>query len=129
MGSLERLRAPGAARTRSDAHDHIERLVGPGMLERVGTARIGDLRRWVSGVRYRLEHLAGRVDRDLARIAEVRPVEQRYSQRLAEYPRGAEPNSLRELSFSIEELRIAVFAQELGVAQQVSAVRLLRELD
>jgi hypothetical protein len=28
----------------------------------------------------------------------------------------------------IEELRVAVFAQELGVAQQVSAVRLLRQL-
>ena len=128
MGSLEKLRAPGAARTRSDAHDHIERLVGPGMLERVGTTRIGDLHRWVRGVLYRLEHLAGRVDRDLARMAEVRPVEQRFAERLAEYPRGAEPNSLRELSFGIEELRIAVFAQELGVAQQVSSVRLLREL-
>jgi len=94
----------------------------------VGTTRIGDLHRWVRGVLYRLEHLAGRVDRDLARMAEVRPVEQRFAERLAEYPRGAEPNSLRELSFGIEELRITVFAQELGVAQQVSSVRLLREL-
>ncbi len=128
LGTLERLRAPGAARIRADAHDHLERLVGPGMLSRVGTTRIGDLERWVTGIRYRLDHLAGRVDRDLAGMDEVLPVENRLVQRLSEYPNGAEPDNLRELAFSIEELRIAVFAQELGVAQQVSSVRLLREL-
>ncbi len=128
LGTLERLRAPGAARIRSDAHDHLDRLVGPGMLARVGTTRVSDLERWVRGIRYRLDHLAGRVDRDLAGMNEVLPVEHRLAQRLAEYPNGAEPDSLREFAFSVEELRIAVFAQELGVAQQVSSVRLLREL-
>jgi len=89
---------------------------------------VSDLERWVRGIRYRLDHLAGRVDRDLVGMNEVLPVEHRLAQRLAEYPSGAEPDSLREFAFSVEELRIAVFAQELGVAQQVSSVRLLREL-
>ena len=128
LGMLERLRAPGAARIRSDAHDHLDRLVAPGMLSRVGTTRVNDLERWVKGILYRLDHLAGRVDRDHAGMNEVLPVENRLAQRLAEYPNGAEPDSLRELSFSIEELRIAVFAQDLGVAQQVSSVRLRREI-
>jgi ATP-dependent helicase HrpA len=125
---LERLRAPGAMGTRTDAHDHLDRLVGPGMLAKVGGERVDDLERWVNGIRYRLQHLAGRVERDLAGIREMAPVERRLAERLAEYPNGAEPNTLRELGFMIEELRVAVFAQELGVAQQVSAVRLLRQL-
>ena len=61
-------------------------------------------------------------------MREVAPVERRLAERLAEYPNGAEPVTLQELWFMIEELRLAVFAQELGVAHQVSAVRLLRQL-
>ena len=61
-------------------------------------------------------------------MREVAPVERRFAERLAEYPNGAEPVTLQELGFMIEELRLAVFAQELGVAHQVSAVRLLRQL-
>ena len=125
---LERLRAPGAVSIRTDAHDHLDRLVGPGMLAKVGMERVDDLERWVNGIRYRLQHLAGRVERDLAGMREVAPVERRFAERLAEYPNGSEPDTLQELGFMIEELRVAVFAQELGVAQQVSAVRLLRQL-
>ena len=82
----------------------------------------------MNGICYRLQHLAGRVERDLAGMREVAPVERRFAERLAEYPNGSEPDTLQELGFMIEELRVAVFAQELGVAQQVSAVRLLRQL-
>ena len=125
---LERLRAPGAVSIRTDARDHLDRLVGPGMLAKVGMERVDDLERWVNGICYRLQHLAGRVERDLAGMREVAPVERRFAERLAEYPNGSEPDTLQELGFMIEELRVAVFAQELGVAQQVSAVRLLRQL-
>ena len=31
---LERLRAPGAVSIRTDAHDHLDRLVGPGCWQR-----------------------------------------------------------------------------------------------
>ena len=69
----------------------------------------------MNGIRYRLQHLAGRVERDLAGMREVAPVERRLAERLAEYPNGAEPVTLQELWFMIEELRLAVFAQELGL--------------
>ena len=59
--------------------------------------RADDLERWVNGICYRLQHLAGRVERDLAGMREVAPVERRFAERLAEYPNGSEPDTLQEL--------------------------------
>ena len=123
---LERLRAPGAVSIRTDAHDHLDRLVGPGMLAKVGMERVDDLERWVNGI-YRLQHLAGRVERDLAGMREVAPVERRFAERLAEYPNGSEPTLFKN-SVHDRRVAVAVFATRTGVAHQVSAVRLLRQL-
>jgi ATP-dependent helicase HrpA len=80
---LETLRAPAAADTVRDAHEHLLRLVGPGVLTRSGTHRLPDVHRYVRGIEHRLEHLAGQVDRDRRRMAEVRPLEERQQRRIA----------------------------------------------
>ena len=90
---LERLRAPGAVSVRTDAHDHLDRLVGPGMLAKVGMGASMTSKRWVNGIRYRLQHLAGRVERDLAGMREVAPVERRFAERLVGQWLGARHSS------------------------------------
>ena len=57
------------------------------------------------------------------RLAELRPLEQRYLKRVAELKGGADPR-LDEFRWLLEELRVSLFAQELRTPQPVSAKRL-----
>lgn len=126
---LDGLNAPAAAATRNDAHDHLRRLVGPGFIERVGVSGLDDLKRHVAGLAYRLDHLAGHVDRDRRNIEQIVPVERTLEQRLSAHPHGAEPVHLAEAARMIEEFRIALFAQPLGAVGRPSAKRIRALLD
>ncbi|MGA1346312.1 MAG: ATP-dependent RNA helicase HrpA [Ilumatobacteraceae bacterium] len=125
---LEALRAPAAADTVRDALDHLVRLVGPGFVARAGTHRLPDVHRYVRGIEHRLEHLAGQVDRDRRRMAEVRPLEDRQQRRLSAFRHGDEPADLVEAGWLLEELRVATFAQPLGARPGASAARIARLL-
>jgi ATP-dependent helicase HrpA len=111
--------------TADDARAHLRRLVRPNFLVDVGSRRLPDLARYVAGLEYRLEHLAGQIDRDHHRITQVAPLEARFRVLVTTRPgtRG-----LEELRWAIEELRLAVFAQKLGIRSGVSAKRIDRQL-
>ena len=74
---LGRLRAPAFAESVHDANQHLGRLVRPGMVSAHGIDRLDDVERYVRGIRYRLEHLGGAVERDRVRMGEVLPLEAR----------------------------------------------------
>ena len=61
--------------------------------------------------------------RDAQRLAELRPLEQRYLRALAER-KGVPDARLEEYRWLLEELRISLFAQELRTPQPVSVKRL-----
>ena len=61
--------------------------------------------------------------RDAQRLAELRPLEQRYWRVLAER-KGAPDARLDEFRWLLEELRVSLFAQELRTPQPVSVKRL-----
>jgi ATP-dependent helicase HrpA len=63
--------------------------------------------------------------RDTARLAELRPLEQRWQRKQSEL-RGAAHARLDEFRWLLEELRISLFAQELRTPQPVSVKRLER---
>ena len=81
------------------------------------------------GIDYRLERLASDAARDQRRMAEVLPLEQRYAAYLARLGRAPVGADVVELGWSLEELRVSVFAQPLGARGSVSAKRIARELD
>jgi ATP-dependent helicase HrpA len=118
------LTAPSAQTSVVDAEAHLERLVAPGFVVTAGTRRLPDVRRYVEGVMHRLERLE--VGRDLRRLGEVRPLEQRWAA-LRRRP-GVTPAALADIGWQLEELRIATFAQPLGARGQVSATRIDRAL-
>jgi ATP-dependent helicase HrpA len=61
--------------------------------------------------------------RDAAKLAELRPQEQRYWRLVAER-KGAVDARMQELRWLLEELRVSFFAQELRTPQPVSVKRL-----
>jgi ATP-dependent helicase HrpA len=127
---LERLIAPGVQSSVADARAHLARLVAPGFVLRAGTRRLPDVHRYVRGIEHRLLRLGDDVARDRRRMAEVVPLEDRFARHLRREGRST-PSApeARELGWQLEELRMSLFAQSLGVGGAVSARRISRALD
>jgi ATP-dependent helicase HrpA len=83
------------------------------------------LPRYLKAITMRLDKQRADPGRDAARLAELRPLEQRYWRRAAER-RGAKDARLEEYRWLLEELRVSLFAQELRTPQPVSVKRLDR---
>ncbi len=79
--------------------------------------------RYLKGITLRLDKLRADPARDAAKLAELRPIEQRYTRRLAEL-KGTADARLDEFRWMLEELRVSLFAQELRTPQPVSVKRL-----
>jgi ATP-dependent helicase HrpA len=81
------------------------------------------LPRYLKAVVLRLDKWRSDPARDAARLAELRPLEQRWLRRLAEL-KGAPHARMDDYRWLLEELRVSYFAQELRTPQPVSAKRL-----
>jgi ATP-dependent helicase HrpA len=86
-------------------------------------AQLSHLPRYLKGITMRLDKQNADPARDAARLAELRPIEQRYARHLAER-KGVPDARLDEFRWLLEELRISLFAQELRTPQPVSVKRL-----
>ena len=115
------------ARPAKDVADDIgaqlQRLVPKRFVLQTPWPALQHLPRYLKGVVMRLDKLRADPARDAARLAELRPLEQRWIKRLADL-RGAPHARLDEYRWLLEELRVSLFAQELRTPQPVSSKRL-----
>ena len=111
-----------------DANAHLGRLVRPGFVSASGANRLDDVGRYVQGIAYRLEHLAGAVERDQARMGEVRPLEARYARLVDQLAAVDVTPEVAELAWMLEELRLQMFAQPIGPAPGTSTKRVHQAL-
>ena len=124
---LDELVAESARPVVADVEAQLGRLLTPGFVVTVGTARLPDVLRYLRAIEYRLERLD--VVRDVRRVEELTPLERRYDvlrRRAGAGPAGA---ALAEIGWQLEELRVSVFAQHLGTTRPVSPTRIRRALD
>jgi len=106
-----------------DVQAQLLRLCGERFLATTPWAALQHLPRYLKAVVLRLDKLRADPARDAARMAELRPLEQRGLRRRAEL-KGAADARLDEYRWLLEELRVSLFAQELRTPQPVSAKRL-----
>jgi ATP-dependent helicase HrpA len=106
-----------------DVTAQLQRLVGKRFLATTPWAALQHLPRYLKGVTLRLDKWRADPARDATRLAELRPLEQRWVRRLAER-KGTPDARLDEYRWLLEELRVSLFAQELRTPQPVSAKRL-----
>jgi ATP-dependent helicase HrpA len=106
-----------------DVTAQLARLCGKRFVVGTPWAALQHLPRYLKAIALRLDKLRSDPARDAARLAELRPLEQRYARRLAER-RGAPDARLDEYRWLLEELRVSFFAQELRTPQPVSVKRL-----
>ncbi len=111
-----------------DVAAQLARLVGKRFLATTPWPALAHLPRYLKGVQLRLEKWRADPARDAQRLAELRPLEQRYLRALGER-KGQADARLDEFRWLLEELRISLFAQELRTPQPVSVKRLEKAWD
>jgi ATP-dependent helicase HrpA len=108
-----------------DVSAQLARLVPRRFLAETPWAALQHLPRYLKAVTLRLDKWRADPARDAQRLAELRPLEQRWLRRLADL-KGAADARLDEFRWLLEELRVSLFAQELRTPQPVSVKRLLK---
>ena len=106
-----------------DAAQQLQRLVPKKFLTTTPFGQLQHFARYLKAITLRLEKWRADPARDAARMAELRPQEQRYWRLLAER-KGAVDARMQEYRWLLEELRVSFFAQELRTPQPVSLKRL-----
>ena len=110
----------------SDMKSQISGLIYQGFVQKSGYTRLPDLLRYLQAIDKRMDKLAQDVNRDRAAMLRVEQVQQAYQQLLAKLPKSKPiSDEVAEIRYMIEELRVSLFAQQLGTKYQVSDKRIL----
>jgi ATP-dependent helicase HrpA len=107
----------------ADAAQQLQRLVPKRFLAATPWPRLQHLPRYLKAIVLRLDKLRADPARDAARLAELKPQEQRYWRLVAER-KGVLDERLEDFRWLLEELRVSFVAQELRTPQPVSTRRL-----
>ncbi len=107
----------------ADVAQQLARLMPKRFLANSPWGPLQHFARYLKAITARLEKYRADPARDAARLAELRPIEQRYWRLVAER-KGVVDERMQEFRWLLEELRVSFFAQELRTPQPVSVKRL-----
>jgi len=114
----------------NDVRSQLEQLVFPGFVARTGYAQLSQLPRYLAAIEKRLEKLPGNVQRDALNMAAVQQLEDDYDDAVSALLPGRRAGAeLTQVRWMIEELRVSLFAVELGTAYSVSEKRIRTALN
>jgi ATP-dependent helicase HrpA len=121
---------PAQAEAIDDIREQFRRLLPAGFVTATGRDHLADLARWVTAIGRRLERLPRDIDADRGRMARVHAVQNVYDELVAALLSGrAAAEDVRDIARLIEELRVSLWAQQLGTARPVSEQRIYRAID
>lgn len=122
--------SPAQADAVADIRAQLDRLLPPGFVTATGRARLADLTRYLLAIRRRLDGLAHGVQADRERMQRVHAIQDAYEELLRQPPQAAKTSAdVREIARQIEELRVSLWAQQLGTPRPVSEQRIYRAID
>lgn len=108
-----------------DARRHLNRLTYPGHLGEIGVDRFDDLIRYLAALEHRMLKLPERGAADRAAMRQALELEEDFDGLTAGIDLDDE---LVSFAWSLEEMRVGLFAQHLGAAKNTSPARLRRRL-
>lgn len=124
---LKACEAPALRYAKTDMTAQMEFLLGSGFLSRVPAPVLKEYPRYLSAVLYRLDRLSGNRQKDedntfiINRLENIIKVEKERQKRAS--------HALDTLEWSLQELRVSLFAQSLGTRFPVSEKRIEKQLD
>ncbi len=108
-----------------EIRNQLDHLIHPDFISRTPVCWLRELPRYLRAIGLRLEKLPGNLTRDRRNAAEVERFWTLYCDRHEKNGRkGAANDALERFRWLIEELRVSLFAQELGTSRPVSCERL-----
>ncbi|NNN48000.1 ATP-dependent RNA helicase HrpA [Vibrio sp. V19_P1S1T109] len=114
----------------SDIKAQIEGLIFKGFATECGWKRLPDILRYMRAIERRMEKLPIDPNKDRLHMLKIEAVTNDYKALLNKIPRGAEvPENVKEIRWMIEELRVSLFAQQLGTPYPVSDKRIKNAID
>ncbi|MBR0573620.1 MULTISPECIES: ATP-dependent RNA helicase HrpA [Pasteurellaceae] len=110
----------------SDIKNQINHLIYPNFVTEMGYTKLANLQRYLTAIEKRLDKLGIDPNQDRAKMLRVEQVQNAYQQLLAKLPKSkAIPNEILDIRYMIEELRVSLFAQQLGTPYPISDKRIL----
>ncbi len=110
----------------ADIKDQIHRMIYPGFVSATPPQSLVRLPIYFKAISRRFDSLDREPDRDRRRRAEMLPVWERIKSAIDDPRTGRQ---MQQLRWMFEELRVSVFAQDLGTAEKVSLGRVETRLE
>jgi ATP-dependent helicase HrpA len=108
-----------------DMKMHLDSLVFRGFLRQVPSERLRDYPRFLKALDTRLEKLSHAAAKDQRRMREMGAIQEKWRERWAAVREaGQRDGRLEEIRWMLEELRVSLFAQQIGTAYPVSVKRI-----
>ncbi|MGF2944427.1 DUF3418 domain-containing protein, partial [Mycobacterium sp. Lab-001] len=121
---------PPQADAIADVRAQLARLLPPGFVTATGYAHLAELTRYLRAIGRRLDRLPHAPQADRERMARVHAVQDAYDELLAALPPARQAAAdVRDIARRVEELRVSLWAQQLGTPRPVSEQRIYRAID
>jgi len=108
----------------NEVKQHLGSLVYPGFVTDFGVSRLKDWRRYIQGLVKRMEKLPVDPAKDRNHQLSIDKIDAKYQAVLKVQPKGALNAEVAEVRWLIEELRVSLFAQQLGTRIPISVKRI-----
>ncbi|WP_121434730.1 ATP-dependent RNA helicase HrpA [Actinomadura pelletieri] len=113
----------------TDVRGRLAALIHPGFVTATGWARLTDLPRYLRALQIRLDKLPENPGRDRMLTHQVDALTEEYQQTLRRlHPSRREDEPAQRIRWMLEELRVSLFAQQLGTRYPVSDKRIRKAM-
>ncbi|OBK15884.1 ATP-dependent RNA helicase HrpA [Mycobacterium asiaticum] len=114
----------------ADIRAQLDRLLPRGFVTGTGRAHLDDLTRYLTAIQRRLERLPQAIQADRERMHRVHAVQDAYADLVHTLPSSrTAAEDVLDIGRQIEELRVSLWAQQLGTPRPVSEQRIYRAID
>jgi len=128
--ALSAVSSPKLVAMKHDITAQLDDLLPDGFISAAGTDRLPDVQRYLRAILRRLDTAPQDTGRDADRRAQIEAVTKDWHATLEVlHPAERETAAAQEVRWMIEELRVNLFAQNLGTKHPVSPQRIRKALD
>ncbi|WP_208931333.1 ATP-dependent RNA helicase HrpA [Rheinheimera sp. F8] len=109
----------------ADIKQQLDALIFKGFVSEFGATRLDDIKRYLLALQKRLEKLPVDPQRDRLQMHEYEKAADAYQHLLGKFAGKPVPEPVRDIRWMLEELKVSLFAQQLGTPYPISSKRIL----
>lgn len=114
----------------SDIKQQIDGLVYKGFVSKTGYKKLSDLYRYLTAIEKRIEKLTVNLNKDRQAMNIIEEVKNQYESWLTTLSENQRlQDNVTDIRWMIEELRVNLFAQQLGTPYPISAKRVKQQIE